>query len=128
MKIEGQISIFINREYTSIEVTDKHSNTRFLDIKLTPQQLNDALSRIGNTECELDVIGLEKIGKKHECKTFEFEIEERLASSTHSDKLYKITEELLTDGWVADSYFGSQNSFFNKDGKQMARCTIRRWI
>jgi hypothetical protein len=30
-------------------------------------------------------------------------------------------------GWIARTYFGSQNSFFTKNGKQYARCTIERW-
>ena len=127
MKIKGKISILINRDYTTIEIEDDTANARFLTIKLTPEQLSEALSRTMCVDCEVEVRGLEKVGKTHENKTFEFEIPKELASSKHSKKLQEISQSLLTDGWVSEGYFSSQNSFFIRDDKQMARCTIRRW-
>jgi len=128
MKVEGRISILINRENTTIEIQDEKANARFVTVTLTPEQLSAALSRQMAVECELVVKGLEKVGKKHENKYFEFEIDENIRSSKYENELHKIAESLLTDGWVADRYFSSQNSFFKKDGKQYARCIIRRWI
>jgi len=127
MKLKGKISILINREYTTIEIEDDNANARFLTIKLTPEQLSEALSRTMCVDCEIEVRGLEKVGKTHENKTFEFEIPKELASSRNSDKLQELSQSLLTDGWISEGYFSSQNSFFMKDDKQMARCTIRRW-
>jgi hypothetical protein len=77
----------------------------------------------------LEVNGLDKVGKKHENKTYEFEIgdidkrdEERLwlaaIRSLGKDDLHE---------WTPDKYFRSQNTFFQKDGKNYARCTIRSW-
>ena len=128
MKLEGKISILINPDATTIEVEDENANTRFLTITLTPEQLSAALSRQMAIECEIEVKGLEKIGKKHENKSFEFEIPSDLASSRNENELQKLAQSLLNDGWIAESYFSSQNSFFKKDGVQYARCTIRRWI
>ena len=34
----------------------------------------------------------------------------------------------IEDPNAATTFFGSQNSFFKRDGKQYARCTIRRWV
>jgi len=79
-------------------------------------------------ECEIEVRGLEKIGKKHENKRFEFEIPRDLASSRNESELQKLAQSLLKDGWIAERYFSSQDSFFKKDGVQYARCTIRRWV
>ena len=128
MELQGKISVFINREQTDIEVTDESANVTFLRITLTPEQLSAALSRQMRVECKIKVVGIDKIGKKHENKTFEFEIPSNLSSSRHEIELQKIAQSLLKDGWVADKYFSSQNSFFKKDGVQYARCTIRRWV
>jgi hypothetical protein len=128
MKLEGRISVLINRDGTTIEVEDENANARFLKITLTPEQLSAALSRQMAVECEIEVRGLEKIGKKHENKRFEFEIPSDLASSRNDLELQKLAQSLLSDGWIAEKYFSSQNSFFKKDGVQYAICTIRRWV
>ena len=127
MKLEGKISILINRDETTIEIEDESANVKFVKVKLTPEQLSAALSRQISIECELEVKGLEKIGKVHENKTFEFEIPETIPTRGNQLELQKIAQSQLSDGWIADAYFGSQNSFFKKDGKQYARVTIRRW-
>jgi len=128
MNIKGEISILINRESTTIEIRDKEACTIFAQITLTPDQLSSALSRLSQTPCEIKVGGLEKIGKVHENGTLEFEIPENIASKKNDDDLHKVATSLLKDGWVADKYFSSQRTFFTKDGKPHARCTIRRWV
>ena len=130
MKLKGKITILIGRDSTTIKVEDDVSNTNFLEIKLTPDQLSSALSRLAYTDCDLKVNGLDKIGKKHENKTFEFEIPKGLAYSREAgtEQLRELAQSQLSDGWIAEGYFGSKNSFFEKDGKQYARCIIRRWI
>jgi hypothetical protein len=131
MKLKGKISILINREYTTIEIEDDLASTTFVKARLTPEQLSAVLSRQARIDCELEIRGLEKIGKKHENKYFEFEIQKGLRDSKYSESLRTIAQNLLNnqdEGWIAEGYFSSQNSFFEKDGKQYARCTIRRWI
>ena len=127
MKLKGKISILINREYTSIEIEDENANVRFLTVRLNPEQLSAALSRTMCIDCEIEVKGLEKIGKIHENKRFDFEIPKELASSKNGKKLSEIAQSLLANGWVADEYFSSQNSFFKKGDIQYASCTVRRW-
>lgn len=127
-KLQGKISIFINREYTTIEIEDENANARFVKVTLTPEQLSAALSRQMSVDCDLEVKGLWRVGKKHENKKLEFEIPEKLATSSKSNELQELAQSQLNDGWIAESYFGSQDSFFKKEGKQYARVTIRRWI
>lgn len=130
MKIEGNVSILVNREYTTIEVRDDKARITFVRLQLTPEQLSAALSCLSNVECDVEVNKLDLVGKKHENKTLEFEVPENLEISylRNDEYLEKIAQSHLTDGWIADGYFGSQDSFFTKDGKKYARCTIRRWI
>lgn len=131
MKINGKITILINREFTTIELIDDDSSITFAKIVLTPEQLSSALSRIACTECNMQVYGLEKIGKTMEHKQLEFELPRMNMSSMDAKELNEIAQKLLdkeNEGWVSESYFGSQNTFFTKDGKPYARCTIRRWV
>lgn len=128
MKLEGRISMLVNREETTIKIKDDKANVTLAVVSLTPEQLSMILSRQVDVECEIEVGNLSKIGKKHENKTFEFEIPSLIRGRKFDSELQEIAQSQLSDGWVADGYFGSQNSFFTKDGKQYARCTIRRWI
>jgi len=128
MKLKGQITFLINRESTTIEVHDDDACTTFVSITLTPEQLSAILSRQSMVECELDVRGIEKVGKKHECRNFEFEV---TYSKDDKDLSVACEEALFKEGlyeWVSDNYYHSQNTFFKKDGKQYARTTIRRWV
>jgi uncharacterized protein YqgQ len=128
MKLKGQISILISADHTIIEVSDKDASIQFLQIELTPEQLSRALSRQAYVECGLSLNKLDCIGKKHESKSFEFEISEDMANSSYSNELREIATKQLSEGWIPDRHFASQNTFFTKDGKQYARCTIRRWV
>lgn len=128
MKIKGKISILIDRHSTTIEIHDDEANTTFCLIELTPDQLSAALSRLSRVECDLDVRGFGRVGKTHENKDFEFEIPK---PDMTDEELGRYSQEILDsngEGWISDKYFGSQSSFFYKDGKKFARTTIRRWI
>jgi len=128
MKLKGKISMFIGVEETTIRIQDENSNIEFVEITLTPAQLSSALSRLAYTPCNIEVRGLDRVGKKHENKEFEFEISEKLSRERKTEQLREIAQSMLTDGWIAEGYFNSQNSFFTKDGVSYARCTIRRWV
>lgn len=128
MKIENAgITFLVGSDCTRIELYDKVANVQFVKIELTPEQLSMALSRQAYTPCKTEVMNTDVLGKEVEIESLVFEIPYEIASSTHSDKLHAIATELLKDGWVADSYFGSQNTFTQSGGKSYARCTIRRW-
>lgn len=126
---DARISLLIGSESTTIEFIDNASNTTFAKATLTPEQLSQALSRVSYTPCEIEVRGLERVGKKCEVSQLEFEVPEGF---THNSKSYAVLNQralrVAPPGWTPDNYYGSQNSFFQKDGKKYARCTIRRWV
>lgn len=128
IKLNGKISLLIGREETTIEIEDANANTTFLKVKLTSEQLSMALSRQAYVPCELEVAGLDRVGKKHEHTQFEFEIPKELANSKYEKELQELAQSKLTDGWIAEGYFSSQSTFFKKDDVQYARCTIRRYV
>lgn len=129
MKLKGKITFLINRDQSTIQIMDVESGAQFLEIKLTPENLVAILSRQGHIDCDLEVRGLEKLGKKQEISNIEFKIPEGFSEyDVDRKKLGEYAQSLLTDGWIAEWYFNSQNSFFTKDGVKFARCTTRRWI
>ncbi len=136
--MKGNITILVDGNGARIEVEDESSGIRFLKINLSAEQFMACLGRLANVECEFDVFGLDLMGKMRETSKHEFKIPAELYNRRYKERDYfdktfdKTAQELaqsqLSDGWVADSYFGSQGSFFQKDGEQWARVTIRRWV
>ena len=130
-EIKARISLLIKRDETMIEVIDEDSGITFLEMRLTNDQTCQMLSRLSHVEVEKATVrGLNLIGKKMENREYEFEIPEIIYEYKNRDskKLKEIADCTLSDGWVADSYFGSKDSFVEKDGKFYAKTTIRRWV
>lgn len=74
--------------------------------------------------------GIENVGKLRESKTIEFEVPEMLDtwSPEGVKRLNAMADKACPEGWRPDYYFGSQSSFFHREDKYFARCTIRRWV
>lgn len=130
METKVKLTFLVNSDSTSIYVEDSLSGIRFLEMELSPKQLSKILSRIANVEVNATTKRLDLVGKTHECKRFNFEIPESLYSYNNRDckKLKELADNFLSDGWESDLYFGSQDSFYQKDGKFYARAIIRRYI
>ena len=132
MKIDAKITFLVNPEYTSIEAYDQDSKITFVKIRLTPEQLSSALSRLSYTKCEsVEVRDLDRVGKIKEQKTIVFELPSDINpyfSEDEWEKLREYAQTKLDDGWIAGNYFGSQDSSFWKYGKQYIKCAAARWL
>jgi hypothetical protein len=132
--MKGNITILVDGNGARIEVEDESSGIQFLKINLSAEQFTACLGQLANVECDMNIRGLDLIGKMRETGKHEFKIPAELYNRRYKEReyFYKTAQELaqsqLADGWIADSYFGSQGSFFQKDGEQWARVTIRRWV
>lgn len=127
-EIKGSLLLSINKGRTRIEVEDEKGNVTFLEIHLDSIQFNELMA--GHyVKCTLNLRGLEKVGKVHENKTFEFELpEELIGYNVDRNLIYQHALKVAPKGWEPDNYFGSQSSFFQKDGNNFARTVIRRWV
>lgn len=130
---DARITFLINRDGAEIVLRDADSNINFARVKLTTDQLAAALSRLGDVECKCSVYQLDKLGKRHENKDFEFEIPDfGYGRRDNTDKVHQLAIDALAkegmSDWTPDKYYGSQNSFFTKDNKRFARAIIRRWV
>lgn len=130
-KLEGQLTIMCNRDRpVEIEIVDKESGGRLAVVHVGHTQFVAALGRMGSCACTIEHGNLSKVGKIHESKRFEFPL------TANKPITYKNREAVAKacvmdhcpEGWEPDNYYGSQDSFFEKDGEQWARTTIRRWV
>lgn len=138
MKINGDITILVNQDGATIEIKDRDASTTFCKINMTSDEFCQSLSRLGHVKTDVNVYGIDRIGKKHENKSFEFKLPKgfKRIYGVEKQKLQDFNlsniaqEELdkLNEGWIAESYFSGQGSFFTKDGEEYASVTIRRWI
>jgi hypothetical protein len=128
MLINGQITILTGENGVTIELNDEASGERFLTVELTSSQFCQALSRLAYTKCKkTEVRSLDRIGKKIDVQEIILELPHN-NYETRKETAIKIAAEICPAGWIPDTYYGSQGSFWTKDGKYYARTHIRRWV
>lgn len=121
--------MLVDTDGTRISVRDIDSNITFLEIELTPDQLSAILSRRADVKVDINVHALDKIGKTHHNKRFEFKLPEGFVTYENKNKIYELACKQAPEGWEVDDYFGSQDSFFfDDDGNKMCGVIIRQWI
>lgn len=132
MKIHGKLTIsrWHSTENDTIHITfmDKDACIEFAEATLTPERFALAITGTGRVECDIEVHGLDRVGRKMEIDSMEFPLGIKGYSSQAKEAAIKKSKKICPQGWTPDTYFGSQGSFFQRDGKAWARCTIRRWV
>jgi hypothetical protein len=129
MKIKAGLTFLINQDQDStLEITDMDAGITFIQIKLSPEQVVQALSRLSYTRVEAEVMNLEAVGKIMETKNFEFPLPEKIYGQAGKQLAVTEVKRVCPEGWTPDLHFNSQNTFFEKDGKSWARTIIRRWV
>jgi hypothetical protein len=128
--MQGEVEIFINRDYTVIRVADKLSGEDIVEVKLTPDQLSMALARFGNTPCEITRLtqSLDHMGKAREHLWHEFEIPNGTTYKERKEVARRTYEANPVNGWIPSHYYGSQDSFKVKDGKEFACMMLYRFV
>lgn len=114
-------------KYINIEVEDDDARIVFLTLKISLENFAEAITGLASSGCEFEVGGLENVGKIKEHDTMVF-----LMPAHDWNSRNKIAHEEAKkhtpEGWEASTYFGSQDSFFRKDGAEYARTNIYRWV
>lgn len=129
---EGRITLLFSEEGLRVELIDRLSGITFVRVKLNQEQTCQAMSRLAHTHCDIEVFGLEVVGKCLEIKDLTFPI----GNVDYYDRKKVAIEKALEfcpEGWVPDEYYGSKGSFYDKkdkDGNKItwARTHIRRWV
>ena len=129
-KLKGQITISRpqgnNCDYVSIKIRDDDASIRFCEARVKYAEFAQLITGLAYVDCELEVDGLQNVGKVREHKKFEFPLPE---GTFHTkEQAQRSLVEHIPESWSSSGYFNSQDSFFIKDGKPWARTTIVRWV
>lgn len=132
-ELKTSLTLLVNGDEVRLEIRDEGASITFLTTIISPEDFCRLLSRQANVKTISQIRGIDKIGKKMEHKPFEFKLpdgfQRAYKDNGEQDILLKsLADSQLKEGWEADRYFGSQGSFFEKDGEKWARVTIRRYI
>lgn len=110
-------------DYVCLNLECNNSWTQFVEVRIKHEDFCRALMGRGDTHIEFHTRGLDKIGLFRVQETITFELPEDVDrwDDEGVKKLNELAQTAAGDGWIASTYFGSQNSFFRKDGKEYAR-------
>ena len=134
--LKGKLTLSTNRNpddgLVHLELKDDLSKITFVALHITRDLLMRALGGLAYVDCEFQAKELDKVGKTLETRTLECPVvqapgfmEERKGPK---ERALEIVTQACPDEWKPDLYFGSQDSFFTKDGRQWCRTTVRRWV
>jgi hypothetical protein len=131
MKIKASLTIAIRDDEIWIQVEDRAASIRFLDITIGHTGFVRALGSLAYVPCEGELRDLDRVGKRMEHKMFEFQMPDDWRRWNKDLARSEVGPALIAAGmedWTPDARFSSQNSFFDRDDKPMARTRIRRWV
>ena len=114
---------------TVIEVVDESSRIQFLELEIDNAEFVKALGRLSNVKCVAAYRALDHVGMVREQKPLVFEMsDDHLYGPARKAVAVTQADEACDEGWKADHYFGSQDSFFPKDGKFYGSTTQYRFV
>ena len=123
--MEGNLTIVIPMDHddttVKLEVRDTDASIEFLDIFIDEHEFLRCLRGLGHADCTLKARGLDKVGLKQEYKQFEFRLSTKADYKTREKEAIRDACALCPEGWKIDRSFGSQSSFFEKDGLRYGR-------
>jgi len=132
MKIKAKLSISRpvwsdGKSAISIRVEDCVSGIEFMDLEIPLAGFAEALTGLAMVDCDADVRALENVGKQHEHEIIEFRVGD-VNWDQRQVNACLMAHKATPPGWYPPTYFGSQHSFFERDGEQWARGNMERWV
>lgn len=131
MEYNGNITFLINEEGAELDIQDEISREHVIKIRLTASDLCAIMGRHAYHPCNIEYGNLERVGKKLVVDQLVFEVNKWFYNYRKEEDLAELNEladKACPEGWIADRYYGSQNSFFTVGEKHYARVTIRKWV
>ena len=133
MKIEAALTISKvtcphGDNYITIRIKDAKSLIEFVELEIKLQDFAEAITGLGYVPCSAEVHNLENVGKTYEHDQIEFPLTKINSGKERLKEALKDAEKHCPEGWTCSSYFGSQRSFFYRESKPWAQCSIYRWV
>jgi len=125
---DARITILVGDEETTIEVHDALAGVTILKATLNAGQFCQALSRLARTECKAEVFDLNRVGKRKITEKLEFPLPLPVEHGLKKELAKKEAIRICPAGWEPSTYFSSQNSFFEFDGREWARTFMVKWV
>lgn len=126
--MKGKITISrCSDDSVRIGITDDASGIDFVEAIMTKEAFASALFGLAYVPVNIDVIGLEHVGKKriYEKRTVVCPLDGWADRETLRKWLEDNCEE---EGWILDSYLGSQSSISYKNGKTVLHYGVTKYV
>ena len=125
---KGRITILSNKTHVDIEIEDESSSSVLLKIRMSPEDFCSAIGRLAYIPCNYEAHHLDRAGKYMVMKNINFPVKKD--SRELAIKKALAVPSVLEDGWVPDTHFSSQNSFYYNSDQEtyMARTVLRKYV
>jgi hypothetical protein len=129
-EICARITFLVSDGQTRLSLQCASSGALIAEVELSNEDVCAILGRQSYRSCKAQVLDrgrIDIIGSTMKIDKLTFKMPE----TTYSERkkvAVAISKKECPNGWEADEYFGSQDSFFSKDGEDFASCTIRKYV
>lgn len=115
------------RKCIKIQVEDEGSSTCFLEIEIDLAGFTEAITGRSSIDFKMEVHNLKNVGKVIERSQIVFLIPDCNISKRKALAIEEAKKH-TPEGWIASTYYSSQDSFFYKDSETWARTQIIRYV
>lgn len=98
-----------DKEYVEIRIRDEISGVRFVTLEIDLETFARALTGLSGQEVDMEVTGLEFVGKVKEREAARVPIPKQLGYNRKGAEEY-VKANFQREGWILDPYLGSQQS------------------
>jgi hypothetical protein len=109
-----------------ISIVDDASRLQFVEVSMEPEAFAYAITGLAYRPADIEVRGLEFVGKTHvrEQRTIECPL------NTHDKSTLRkwLEDNAQEEGWLLDTYLGSQTSITRGDGKTILRYAVDKYV
>lgn len=114
------------RELMTIRVKDGLSNERFLEVQIGLAEFTQAITGMGEVPAKLIIQGLDRVGLKKQRERRKVEAPFKYANK---EKLTNwLVDNCQEEGWILDTYLGSQDSIGFTDTGVLLRYSVYRFV
>ena len=113
-------------DHVNIRIVDNASRIQFVEVSLSVEQYGYLITGLSEQECEMQVRGLDKVGKHRvsESRTIFCPIR-----SYNKETLVQwLVDNAQEEGWTLDTYLGSQSSIKHREDGVMLQYRVYKFV
>jgi hypothetical protein len=139
-KLKGQLTIGRTRsshgpDTIRVSIRDQMSIMEFASIELSLENFSKAITGLAGVDGELEIRGLDRVGKKHECKTEAVDVPYEGYSLPRGFDFGPALKAWEVDGWEADRHqmenrnnWGRVISLAEDSHRVLIKTHFHRWV